>query len=747
MKVKKTLTAFKGPILIFIVVVLANILYVSGAFTANPLYRYSGLATNTKVGVLSSGQPTIDPNNAYTTQALGHAAARNLRHGHIPWWNYDEQVGAPLAGEMQSAALFLPFNLLLGLGGGVLVFHMLLQIIAGIATYYLLKRLGCRELTATLGGALFAVNGTFAWITNAAFNPVAFLPMMLLGIEILFSNYQRRKNTGWILIATSLAFSLYAGFPETAFLNGLLAAVWAGVRLFQLRKNNWQKFLLKALLGLFVGLCLAAPILLAFKDYYPYANVGSHTGGFKSYALPKTSLPALFMPYVYGPIFAYSSFDKTGNLQQFWGSVGGYTALSLFFLAFIGVFASRRNRLLAGALGLWVLIALARTYGFPGIDTVVNLIPGVSATAFFRYIPPTFELVIVVLAMLGLENLLRPHHKINRRQLYAIGSGIFLLAIVLLPIALHESRQLYLAPHHRLWLLVSVLVGVGSFLMVFVSAIALKGYSKVIIPFVVLVEALIMFMVPHLSSPRSASIDMAPVAFLKQNLDTARFYSLGPIMPNYSSYYGISSINTNNLPISKQWSGYITKSLNPNVNTIGGFTGIDKVDPNGITPLQAFTKNISSYEGVSVKYVVAFKDTIVPLTAQQSSLKHVFSDGVYEIYQLPDTKPYFQTQANSCKLAVSDKSNLTAQCEKSGMLIRRELFMPGWQVTVNDKQAALTQHGSLFQQVVIPKGQTRIHFTFLPPHMKLALVAMIAGFLIVAGALASEQYHLVKRLK
>ena len=73
---------------------------------------FSGLGT--KVGGHPlPGLPTIDPNVAFTSQALGIRAAHDWLSGHIPWWNAFEATGVPLAGEMQSAALFLPWILLL----------------------------------------------------------------------------------------------------------------------------------------------------------------------------------------------------------------------------------------------------------------------------------------------------------------------------------------------------------------------------------------------------------------------------------------------------------------------------------------------------------------------------------------------------------------------------------------------------------------------------------------------------------
>ena len=132
------------------------------------------------------GQPTIDPNNGFVSQALGHRAALDLIHLHLPWWNPYEGTGTPLAGEMQSAALFPP-RCSCSRPTDSLLEHVVLEILAGIATYLVLRRIACNRWAAFAGGAAFAVNGSFAWFAHAPVNPIAFLPLLLLGIERAYS--------------------------------------------------------------------------------------------------------------------------------------------------------------------------------------------------------------------------------------------------------------------------------------------------------------------------------------------------------------------------------------------------------------------------------------------------------------------------------------------------------------------------------------------------------------------------------
>jgi hypothetical protein len=93
------------------VVLLANALYLVGIFDANSLGPRSGLAASVVPGRLL-GQPTIDPNVGFISQAVGHRAALDLLSGQLPWWNPYEGTGAPLAGGMQPAAFF-PLTLLM----------------------------------------------------------------------------------------------------------------------------------------------------------------------------------------------------------------------------------------------------------------------------------------------------------------------------------------------------------------------------------------------------------------------------------------------------------------------------------------------------------------------------------------------------------------------------------------------------------------------------------------------------------
>ncbi|HEV8099709.1 MAG TPA: hypothetical protein VGP56_11195, partial [Gaiellaceae bacterium] len=229
------------------VVALANAPSLLSFASSNPLGPRSGLVSSVTPGPLP-GERAIDPNDGYVSQALGHRAALDWAHLRVPWWNPYEGTGAPLAGEMQSGAFFPP-TLLTLLPNGLLYEHVLLEILAGLCTYLLLRRLLLTRWASAAGGAAFALNGTFAWFAHAPVNPVAFLPALLLGVELAFSATVAARRGGWSLIAVAGAASFYAGFPEVAYISALLGVCWFAWRCGCLRRERLWTFARKGACG------------------------------------------------------------------------------------------------------------------------------------------------------------------------------------------------------------------------------------------------------------------------------------------------------------------------------------------------------------------------------------------------------------------------------------------------------------------------------------------------------------------
>lgn len=718
---------------ILLVGIAANLLYLTGWFDPNPLHQISGLGSVVRRGLLP-GQDTIDPNNGFNTQAFGHLAAVDWRHGVAPWWNHYAGVGSPLAGEMQSAALF-PLVLLLGLAGGQVLFHLVLQVLTGIATYLLLRRLLIPPWVAFAGGGAFLLNGTFAWFAHAPVNPIAFLPLLLLGVEMIHPLAPRRRAWGWAVIALAVALSLYAGFPETAYIDGLFAVGWIVVRALEARgdRRAAARFLAKVAAGGIVGLLLSAPIVVAFVDYLGQANTGGHSGAFAHASLVRAAAPMTTLPYVYGPIFGFSGFDGTGKLAAAWGSIGGYTTTGLLVFAVVGLIG-RSHRPLRILLGAWAAVALGRTFGVPLFSALVNSVPQMKNIAFYRYAPVSWEFAVVVLACFGLHDVVTAEAPWSRIAL--AGAAALAVTVAAAVAALPVLHRLTGAPHHRVWALASagwgaavIVAGVGGALL----ARRHPGGAPVLLALLVVLDSLVMFVVPELSAPRAASYDAQPVVFLRAHLGSSRFFSLGPLAPNYGSFFRVASVDQNDIPFPKLWADYLTKNLDPNVDPIL-FTGTNQLDSAGPSPAQAFVDHLAGYEAVGVKYVVLPASVSLPPPSNGApplSLPPVFSDPAVQILELPQPKPFVEVVAGDCQLSVVDLDTVQSRCQGPAMVERRELYMPGWHASLAGRDVSVARYDDLFQRVDLPAGQSTVRFEFVPPFMTAALLAMVAGLLLL----------------
>lgn len=719
------------------VVVLANLAYLSGLFDPNPIATLSGLGTHVVSGLLP-GLYYVDPNIGTTAQALGHLSALDVLHGKWPWWNPYEGLGAPLAGEMQSAALFPP-TLLLALSNGQVYFRLLLELLAGESTYLLLRRLGVNRATAVGAGIAFGLNGTFAWMFHAPGNPVAFLPVCLLGVEVIRAGVLNgRRRHGWVLLALGVAASLYAGFPEVAYIDALLVALWALTRTFQLPRARWSAMVASLGAGVSVGVAMAAPIVVAFVDYLGSAYLGGHAaGGFGTAAMPPSILPPMVMPYVYGPIFAWPIAAHAKVLLPFWANAGGYLTATLAFAGLVGA-AGRRDRALRLALAIWVLLGIGRSVGIAPAMAIMNYIPGERSTAFFRYAPPSWELAAVVLAALGIDDVVRGE---ARRRLVA--AAVVVTAGVLAwagESAAGVLARVKGAVPAGAWAVASVSWAVASVGAMAVAASLRRRMrlGKFVMSGLVAFDALAMFVLPQFSAPRHAAIDRRPVAYLRAHLGHYRFYTLGPLAPDYGSYFGLASAAVNDLPTPKAWARYVTHHLDPNVDPIN-FTGTSQANPSGPTPAQELARHFTSYEQIGVKYLLVPAGAALPALPSSDAVKEVWHDSTTAIYRLPAPQPLYG--GSGCKVVSTHWDGVTLNCSHPTMVDRRVLYMRGWTARLHGRPLAIHRAHRLWQQVSVPAGRSSLRFNFTPAHMPEAMAGALMGLgtVVLVPALAGSR--------
>jgi hypothetical protein len=767
-------------------VIVANLAGIAHLVTTNPLVINAGLGPPTH-GLLP-GVPYIDPNAGYTTQALGHLAALDWLHGHVPWWNPYEGVGAPLAGEMQSGAFF-PLTLLLALHDGLFLLQLLLETVTGWSTYFLVRRLGVGRSFATAAGVAFGLCGTYAWLAHAPIRPVALLPLCLLGVERAVRAGRDGRRGGWALLAGALALSVLAGFPETAAIDGALVAWWAVLRLLGPGRSAWRPIVRKLGTGAVVGLALSAPLLAAFASYLSYASTESHEVGFAYAAIPRAGLVQMILPYALGPIFGFHTQGSAPNVIGIvWGNVGGFLSATLIAAGLVGL-VGRRHRLLRLGLGAWVALCLLRTFGYLPVLRAMAAVPGLHEVAFFRYADPSWELAVVVLAALGLDDVAR---SLTRRRVLVAGAALTAVvaawaAVTAWPllVGVMSSPGTATGDRHR-YAIASLVLAWGALAVLVVGGILagnrsrpahamrvrlrqrsdrMRRRGRIVMAGIVAAESVALLGFTYLSAPPPTPLRLGSVVWLQQHLGAQRFYTLGPIQPDYGSYFGIGEANVNDLPIPETWNRYIQTGLDPNA-TGGVFTGMVRNNPAGPTPAQELTAHLADFESVGVRYVVEGGNGLdaqgqpFPATGTPpwpSGPRLVYQDPFTEIWELPSAAPAFSvvsrpvpepsrpaTTPRGCAVTGSGWDAATVDCPRPITLVRRVLFAPGWSATVNGVAVPVVADRSgppgLFQSVSVPAGRSTVRFTYLPPHEVAAVGVALLALLFLVISLAAPRW-------
>lgn len=679
---------------------------------ANPAYYVAGMTVD-RGPAIQPGLPYIDPNSGFQTQALGYRAVMDWVSGEVPWWNPYTGIGMPLAAEYQAAAFF-PLTALIALPRGTVLLQMVLQLIAGLGAYALARQLGLARLAAFTAGAMFAMNGTLAWLSHGPAGAVPWLPWILLGIERAWNSACGNPGGGWRLLAIAMGMSLLAGFPETAYINGLLALAWAILRGFQAPRNARARFALRVAAGGTVALAIASPQILSFLLFLRDSHIGSHAGDYTHFALEGPSvLMSLVAPYAVGPIFGYSY--GWPQLYDAWASVGGYATLALVTAALYGLHA--RRDALAWLLAGWILSVLAKTFGVEPFVSLWNLVPGVGAAAFARFAQPTWELAFILLAARGIDALLAdgPRRQVSRIAAYCV-------IAIMLAVALHAFRIWLRIPQGmddlKIWFAVSM-AWAGVSVAIVWACIAKPGRAGILAALLA-TEAAVFCAIPILSNPRAGTLDMPAIEFLRSGLGLQRFYTTEPIAPNYGALFGIASINHNYLPVPDAWVEHVGRNLDKTWKEGVVFNG----DPtrNSLLELRA---NLAAYEAVGVKYVVTRPEQN-PFAGMED-VKLAYRDSVLDIFELPRPRAYLEDSAGRCVIEAKERRAATTRCDSPSTLVRRELFYPGWSATVNGVDTPVTVHDGVFQAIALPAGSSEIRFRYAPAYIGWAWLASALG--------------------
>ena len=102
----------------------------------------------------------------------------------------------------------------------------------------------------------------------------------------------------------------------------------------------------------------------------------------------------------------------------------------------------------------------------------------------------------------------------------------------------------------------------------------------------------------------------------------------------------------------------------------------------------------------------------------------VFRGRQADIYELP--MPRRISKQPDARSATRRGLSVNAQCNAPSHLLRRELSFPGWHALVNGLNVPITTD-TIFQAIDLPAGESRVQFSFAPPHILWGYAAAVFG--------------------
>src|SRR5271165_1670342 len=179
-----------------------------------------------------------------------------------------------------------------------------------------------------------------------------------------FRLYRRKRfdSAGFLLLAGGLAFSIYAGFPETTYFEVLFAFIWFLFRFATRPAGGRVRFSVRTTFAGLVGLLLSAPIVVPFLGYLSIAYLGPNLKGYTRVSLQLPGVTTVGLPYLLGSIKA---FDSTFPMSAAWVEVGGFVTAPVLALAFVGFVGGRRERVMRWLLAGTAAVLLLWTFGVP----------------------------------------------------------------------------------------------------------------------------------------------------------------------------------------------------------------------------------------------------------------------------------------------------------------------------------------------------------------------------------------------
>lgn len=757
---KSALRRHRGDVTAVVWIICFALLFISPALKDGPSFAPADLGSTLSSLTAGSVQlsmhclsATLTPvaqcahngiNGDQITQSIPWANENWLlvHKGELPLWNDLSATGMPQMMNFESATLALPslVSYLVPLSVAFLVIVLMKLLICGIGAYVLARMLRCSPIAAAFAGTTAMLSGSFAgWLGWSISGTVCWIGFIAAGL--LWSYRAQNKTAPIALLALSVAFSIYGGFPEGMVIEAIaLLALFgaAGIASLAMRDRIDVRGVWRVGIGSLVGLMLGAPLWLPGISVLK-GSIRSHEVAGRGIELQGAAL--LFAQGYDGLPIAGSSFFAT-NLPDYFETAAYVGVLAAVFALVGTIRSSRRPIALGVAISALACFLLAYRIGNPGIVQSLITHLGVSSLVTSRSLP-LLGTMIAILAGIGLQHVIDDARDPKVRRALVVSLALVTLVIGLLglnalrgglpptasafrraslywPIALLggfalvmisvlDTKLVMPGPLRRfadrpgLYLAGFALVGQSAFLLF--AGVGINSYAKTEFP------------VTSGTARLAALVGTKLVALDAGNSDIRKWSGDG-LYPEMNIDYGIDELAVHDPAAPTK---LFTSWPIPN-------TGQLEAGSNVFAPAVDSVALARRYGAAFI--LVAGAIRVPPGTVPVASI-----DGA-ELVKVPDSARFVATGGEV--VGVTHPSDTTYDVAlrdtvASTTLVAHITESPGWSASVDGTPLQMTNGDGVAYSMAIPKGATKVVFHYRPPHLILGIGVGFVALLILLG--------------
>jgi hypothetical protein len=687
-----------------------------------------------------------------------------VHHGELPFWNDLSGTGMPQLLNFESGSFALPslVSYLAPLSVSFLVIVLMKLLICGFGAYVLARMLHCRPLAAAFAGVTAMLSGSFAgWLGWSITSTFCWVGFVAAGLVWCYREPRRTAPVG--LLAVSVAFSIYGGFPEGMVIESIFFVLLIGATVLALRIARRRLELVgivRMAIGAIGGLALSAPLWLTGLSSLRASIRADQTAG--AGILPHGAALLFAQGYFGLPIAGSTYFGTTGlpsSIPDYF-ETAAYVGIFAIALVVVALLVALRRPIVAGfsvaALGC---LLLAYRIGTPGVIQRAMSHLGLGSLVTSRSLP-LLGFAVAILAAVGLEQVIARSGERSIRRALVVASAICALALGYL--ALRSSGgglsavEVSLRRESLYWPVALMIAFVIASVVLLDRRIPLPGPLRHVkrrpgVALAVLAlagqSAFLLFAGVGINSYASVEFPGTPgIAELAHDVGSSlvaiddcvpqtgapvcdvRGWNGTGLYPEMNLGYGIDELGVHDplapAALFDSWpianAGQRAPGVNlfaPSVNTVALARRYGASFILLCRPASHFCAGVSPPPGTKV--VATIGDDV--------------------LVSVPDSGRFVSNGATIAAVDHPSDASYEIRLTPSGQastLVAHITAAPGWKASVDGRAAPLRVSGGVSYAVTVPAHATEVTFSYSPPHFVPALViALVALLAIVADAL------------